>query len=58
MVWRCWKRFGRRDAVQVEPPENSGYMIAAYVIAAVILIGYWVALWRKAKKSVSGKKKG
>jgi hypothetical protein len=30
-------------------------MIAAYVIAAVVLLGYWVVLWRKAKKSVSGK---
>lgn len=32
-----------------EPPSNGGYMIAAYVVAAVILIGYWVMLWRKAK---------
>jgi hypothetical protein len=43
--------------VPVEPPENSGYMIAAYVIAAVVLIGYWLALWRRAKNSMSGERK-
>lgn len=40
-----------------EPPPNGEYLVAAYVIAAVILVGYWVALWRRAsreKKSVSG----
>jgi hypothetical protein len=24
-------------------------MIAAYVVTAIILIGYWVKLWRKAQ---------
>ena len=37
-----------------DPPQNGEYMAAAYIITAVILAGYWVALWRKAKKSVSG----
>jgi len=40
-----------------ETPKNGEYLVAAYVIATVILIGYWVALWRRAKramKSVSG----
>lgn len=32
-----------------ETPQNGEYLVAAYVIAAVILIGYWVKLWRKAK---------
>jgi hypothetical protein len=32
-----------------EPPSNGEYMIAAYVVAAIILIGYWVRLWWKAK---------
>jgi hypothetical protein len=44
-----------------EPPQNGEYLIAAYVIAAVILVGYWVALWRRAgkllpRKSVSGER--
>jgi len=33
-----------------EPPQNGEYLIAAYVIAAVILVGYWVALWRRVRK--------
>lgn len=40
--------------MQVEPPHNAEYMVAAYVITAVILLGYWLALWRRARKSVSG----
>lgn len=27
-----------------EPPANGGYMIAAYVVAAVILLGYFGSL--------------
>ncbi len=37
-----------------EPPQNGEYLVAAYLITAVILLGYWVALWSKAKKNVSG----
>jgi len=33
-----------------ETPQNGGYLLAAYVITTVILVGYWVALWRRAKK--------
>jgi hypothetical protein len=43
-----------------ETPKNGEYLVAAYVIATVILLGYWVALWRKAKRamnSVSGGRK-
>lgn len=32
-----------------EPPANGEYMIAAYLVTALILVGYWVRLWRKAK---------
>ncbi|HET6777855.1 MAG TPA: hypothetical protein VFH26_03120 [Gemmatimonadales bacterium] len=39
-----------------EPPANGEYMIAAYLVTALILVGYWVRLWRRAKKSVSGKR--
>jgi hypothetical protein len=41
----------------LEPPSNGGYLVAAYVVTTVILLGYWLRLWRMAKKSVSGKDK-
>lgn len=31
-----------------DPNANMGYMIAAYIVSAVILVGYAVVLWRKA----------
>ena len=31
------------------PPENAGYMVAAYIVTAVILLGYVVSLWRRAE---------
>jgi hypothetical protein len=34
------------------PPENGGYMIAAYVVTAVILVGYAVGMWRRARRAV------
>ena len=40
-----------------ETPQNGEYLVAAYVITTVILLGYWLALWRRAKKTVSGKKR-
>ena len=36
----------------IEPPDNAGYMIAAYVVAAVILAGYAVSLWRRAREAM------
>jgi hypothetical protein len=33
-----------------EPPGNVGYMIAAYVVAPVILVGYLGSLWRRVKR--------
>jgi hypothetical protein len=39
----------------LEPPSNGEYLVAAYVVTTVILLGYWLRLWRMAKKSVSGK---
>ena len=32
-------------------PQNGGYMIAAYVVAAVILIGYALSLYLRARRS-------
>jgi hypothetical protein len=34
------------------PPDNGGYMVAAYLVTAVILVGYAVGLWRRAIKTV------
>ena len=31
----------------VDPGANAGYMIAAYVVTAVILVGYAGVLWRR-----------
>lgn len=33
-----------------DTPQNGEYLVAAYVIATVILIGYGVALWKRARK--------
>jgi hypothetical protein len=30
-----------------ETPQNGEYMVAAYVITVLILLGYWVTLWSK-----------
>jgi hypothetical protein len=34
-----------------EPPQNAEYLIAAYVVATVILVGYWVRLWLASRKT-------
>ena len=34
------------------PPQNRGYMIAAYIIVGVILIGYTVSLYLRARRSL------
>lgn len=39
-----------------ETPKNGEYLVAAYVIATVILTGYWVALWRRGKKAMKSVK--
>jgi hypothetical protein len=37
-----------------EPPSNGGYLIAAYVVAAVILVGYWGMLWSQVRRVFPG----
>ena len=32
-----------------ETPSNGGYMVAAYVVATVIYLGYALVLWRRAR---------
>jgi len=31
-------------------PQNAGFMVAAYTMAAVILVGYAVLLYRRTRK--------
>jgi hypothetical protein len=31
-------------------PNNGSYLTAAYVAAAVILVGYAIVLWRESRK--------
>jgi hypothetical protein len=31
-------------------PDNGNYLTAAYIVAAVILVGYAVVLWRAGKQ--------
>ena len=33
-----------------EVPHNAGYMVAAYVVTAVILLAYAVSLYRRTKR--------
>ena len=32
-------------------PQNAGYMVAAYVVTAVILVAYAVSLYRRSNRS-------
>ena len=33
-----------------EVPQNAGYMMAAYIVTAVILVAYAVSLYRRTSK--------
>jgi len=44
-----WKRPARAGKGM---PENGGYMIAAYVVAAVIIVGYALSLYLRARRSL------
>jgi hypothetical protein len=35
-----------------EPPANGGYMVAAYIAAPAILVGYLLTLWRRARRTL------
>lgn len=35
----------------IEPPANGGYMVAAYIVAAVIYLAYTARLWARASRS-------
>lgn len=39
-------------------PDNGGYAIAAYVLAAIVYLGYTLSLWQREKalrRKLSGK---
>jgi hypothetical protein len=36
-----------------EPPRNGEYLVAAYVVATVILLGYCMSLWQRARQVFS-----
>ena len=44
--------------MQGSPPANEGYMIAAYVVTAVILLLYALSLWSRARALLSEKGEG
>ena len=33
-----------------DPNANAGYLVAAYIVTAVILAGYAVSLWLKSRR--------
>jgi hypothetical protein len=43
--------------ISPEPPQNGEYLVAAYIITPVILLGYLGLLWRRARRIVSGERK-
>ncbi len=36
--------------MEVDPAANAGYLIAAYIVSAVVLGGYALRLWLRAKR--------
>ena len=50
--WR--KRRATRRPMPPETPQNAGYMIAAYVVTPVILVGYVVSLWAEGEAGARG----
>ena len=33
-------------------PQNQGYLVGAYVVAAVVYLAYTISLWRRARKAL------
>ena len=38
--------------MQIDVPQNGGYMIAAYVVTTAIIFGYAWSLWRRARRAL------
>lgn len=32
-------------------PQNAGYMVAAYIVVTVVLLGYAWSLWRRVRRA-------
>jgi len=37
-----------------DPPHNTGYMVAAYIVAPVILVGYLLSLVGRVRRALGG----
>jgi hypothetical protein len=35
-----------------DTPQNQGFLVAAYTVAALIYLGYAVSLWRRSRKAL------
>lgn len=35
----------------VEVPQNGGYLLAAYIVTPVILVGYLLMLWVRVRRA-------
>jgi hypothetical protein len=40
---------GVASLLALDVPHNGGYMVAAYIVAAVILVGYALSLYRRSR---------
>ena len=49
MLWRCCETSGRRR-LHVQYPDNGAYMVAAYIIVAVVVLLYGISLAVRIKK--------
>jgi hypothetical protein len=34
----------------IETPDNGAYMVAAYLVVCVVVLGYGVSLWKRSKR--------
>lgn len=41
-----------------ETPQNGAFMVAAYIVAAVIYLGYALSLWRRARRALRDAEQG
>ncbi len=41
---------GVASVLALDVPQNGGYMVAAYIVAAVILLGYALFLYLRTRK--------
>jgi len=39
----------------VQYPDNGAYMVAAYIVAAVIIVSYSISLWTRIRKEKNSK---